>query len=225
MLCAMVSCGKSSPPLKEHSDVMIRRFVLAVTLLVITGCSAMKIEDFAGTGPGFVPEEYFLGRTKAWGFFQDRFGTVRREFVVDIHGYMDGDVLVLDENFVYADGEIDQRVWRISHLGDGRYEGEADDIIGTATGERRGKAMRWGYDFDLAVGDRTWRVTFDDWMLLQDDDVMINRTTVSKWGFKLGEVYIFFQRQPAEASAPEADAASSNRGSQAPTQPAQEAAE
>jgi hypothetical protein len=171
----------------------------------------MKIDDFAETGPEFIPEEYFLGRTKAWGFFQDRFGTVRREFVVDIHGYMDGDVLVLDEDFVYADGEIDKRVWRIASLGDGRYGGQADDIVGTATGERRGKAMRWRYDFDLAVGDRTWRVHFDDWMLLQDEDVMINRTTVSKWGVKLGEVYIFFQKQPEAAVGTEADEASAWR--------------
>jgi len=188
--------------------MMIRSLFVAVTLLVLTGCSAMKIDDFADTGPEFVPEEYFIGHTKAWGFFQDRFGTVRREFVVDIQGYMDGEVLVLDEDFVYADGETDKRVWRIRHLGDGRYEGEADDIIGTAKGERRGKAMRWGYDFDLQVGDSSWRVTFDDWMLRQDEDVMINKTTVSKWGFTLGEVFIFFQKQPDAAADSEADEAS-----------------
>lgn len=204
--------------------MMIRSLLVAVTLLVLTGCSAMKIEDFADTGPEFVPEEYFIGHTKAWGFFQDRFGTVRREFVVDIQGYMDGDVLVLDEDFVYADGETDKRVWRIRHLGDGRYEGEADDIIGTATGERRGKAMRWGYDFDLAVGDQTWRVTFDDWMLRQDEDVMINKTTVSKWGFTLGEVFIFFQKQPDAATDRETDEASA-WGRQTAAYGAQEAAE
>lgn len=173
---------------------MIRSLLLAVTLFVITGCSGMKLDDFDGTAPEFVPEEYFLGRTRAWGFFQDRFGRLRREFVVDIEGYMEGEVLVLDERFVYADGELDERVWRIRHLGDGRYTGEADDIVGTATGERRGKAMRWRYLFDLAIGDSTWRVSFDDWMFRQDDDVMINRTTVSKWGITLGEVYIFFKK-------------------------------
>ena len=204
--------------------MMIRTLLMAVTLFIITGCSAMKIDDFADTGPEFVPEEYFLGRTKAWGFFQDRFGTVRREFVVDIQGYVEDGVLVLDEDFVYADGEIDKRVWQIRYLGDGRYEGEAEDIIGTATGERRGKAMRWGYDFDLAVGDRTWRVTFDDWMLLQDENVMINRTTVSKWGFTLGEVYIFFQKQPEAAVGTEADEAST-WDRQALAYHAQEAAE
>jgi len=204
--------------------MMIRSLFVAVTLLVLTGCSAMKIDDFADTGPEFVPEEYFIGQTKAWGFFQDRFGNIRREFVVDIQGYMDGEVLVLDEDFVYADGETDKRVWRIRHLGDGRYEGEADDIIGTATGERRGKAMRWGYDFDLAVGDRTWRVTFDDWMLRQDENVMINKTTVSKWGFTLGEVFIFFQKQPDAAAGSEADEASA-WGRQAAAYSPQEAAE
>ena len=39
----------------------------------------MKPEDFAGTEPGLRIEDYFQGRTRAWGIFQDRFGTV--------HGY------------------------------------------------------------------------------------------------------------------------------------------
>jgi hypothetical protein len=40
---------------------------------------------------------------------------------------------------------------------------------------------------------------------------MINRTTVSKWGVKLGEVYIFFQKQPEAAVGTEADEASAWR--------------
>lgn len=173
---------------------MIRALLAAVMLSVIAGCSSMKIDDFDGTGPVFVPEDYFLGETRAWGLFQDRFGTVRREFSVDIEGRMEGDVLVLDEAFLYADGERDQRTWHIRPLADGRYEGEADDIVGTATGRREGKAMRWSYLFDLPIGERTWRVSFDDWMFLQDEAVMINRATVSKWGLTLGEVYIFFKK-------------------------------
>ena len=184
----------------------------------------MNIDDFSETEPTFVPEEYFIGKTKAWGIFQDRFGTVRRDFVVDIDGYMDGDILVLDEDFVYSDGEIDQRTWRITKLDDGRYEGEANDIIGTAQGQRRGRALRWRYDFDLVVGGRSWQVHFDDWMLLQDENVMINRTTVSKWGFTIGEVYIFFMKQPEAAIGGDVDeAAASHR--QAAAYDAEQAAE
>jgi len=58
--------------------------LLVMTLLSVTGCSTMKPEDFEGREPRFVLEEYFAGKTKAWGIFQDRFGTLRRQFTVDI---------------------------------------------------------------------------------------------------------------------------------------------
>jgi len=35
-------------------------------------------------------------------------------------------------------------------------------------------------------------VGFDDVMLLQSDDVLVNRAIVTKWGIKLGEVLITF---------------------------------
>ena len=37
-------------------------------------------------------------------------------------------------------------------------------------------------------------VVFDDWMFLQPDDVLVNRATVSKFGFKVGEVTLFFTK-------------------------------
>ena len=112
-----------------------------------------------------------------------------------IKGYRDGEVLVLDEHFVYADGEIDQRVWRITKIDDTHYEGTADNIVGIAKGRTVGRAMQWRYDFDLPMGDSTLRVAFDDWMFLQDDRVMINRSTVKKFGVELGQVHLFFLRE------------------------------
>lgn len=160
----------------------------------------MSLDEFKGTTPEFRPEEYFVGQTKAWGFFQDRFGTVRRQFTVDIVGTMEGDTLVMDEKFVYADGERSTRVWHIKKMPDGSYQGTADDVVGTAIGRTQGQAMSWGYQFDLKVGSSTWRVWFDDLMLLQPDGVMLNRSTVGKFGFTLGEVYLFFQKMPVTGS-------------------------
>ena len=154
----------------------------------------MSPEDFAGMEPRFLLEEYFEGHTRAWGIFQDRFGNLRRQFVVDIEGTWDGETLTLVEDFVYSDGETEQRIWRVQRTGEHSYEGTADGVVGTAEGRAYGNAVNWAYDFDLRVGDRTWRVHFDDWMFLQDDDTMINRATVTKWGFTVGEATIFFQR-------------------------------
>jgi hypothetical protein len=181
----------------------MRLATLTFLLVLLTGCSTMKLDDFAGTGPRLVLEDYFLGHTRAWGLFEDRFGNIRRQFVVDIDGTMEGDELVLVEDFVYDDGETDQRIWRIRRTGDDAYEGRAGDVVGVARGRVAGRALNWSYEVDLPIGERTWRVRFDDWMLLQDEEVLLNRATVSKWGITLGEVTIFFRRD----SGPEREAA------------------
>ncbi len=177
---------------------MIRPTILAVLFLtLLTGCSGMKPEDFADREPRFRIEEYFAGKTRAWGIFQDRFGTLRRQFVVDIDGTWDGETLTLVEDFVYDDGETEQRVWRIAKSGAHSYEGRADGVIGIAKGESYGNALNWRYDFALKVGDSVWNVHFDDWMFLQGDGVMINRASVSKFGIELGQVTIAFRKDEA----------------------------
>jgi hypothetical protein len=180
----------------------LSRWLAAALAVLVAGCGGMNIDDYRGTTPVFQPESYFAGQTRAWGFFQDRFGTIRREFTVDITGTVDGDTLVLDEDFTYADGERAKRVWTIRRVGEGVYEGTAADVVGTARGRAVGRAMNWVYEFELPRGDSTLRVTMDDWMFLQDDEVMLNRTTVRKFGIKLGEVVIFFRKLPGEAALP-----------------------
>jgi len=148
-----------------------------------------------------VVEEYFAGSTRAWGVFKDRFGAVRRQFVVDMTGTWNGRELVLTEDFAYADGETGQRTWRIVKRDEHTYEGTADDVIGTAVGRVFGNAVNWRYTVDLKVGDGTWRVKFDDWMFLQGDGVMINRAWVSKWGVHIGSATIAFAKLNAPADA------------------------
>lgn len=178
---------------------------------LVGGCNNMTIDQFAAAQPTLKLEEYFLGDLKAWGMFHDRFGNLRRQFVVDINGRLEGDELVLREDFVYDDGETQQRVWRIRALGDGRYEGRADDVIGVAAGTAKGNALNWTYKMDLKVGDGSWRVSFDDWMFLQSDGMMLNHATVSRWGFDIGVVTIAFRKlsdanQAASALEPQSQA-------------------
>jgi hypothetical protein len=186
--------------------------LLFAAVFLITGCGTMKPQDFAETEPRLVVEEYFAGQTRAWGLFEDRFGDLRRQFVVDIEGRWDGRELVLDEHFTYADGERDRRVWRIVKKDDHTYEGRADDVLGTATGVAYGNALNWRYDMDLKVGDNTWRVRFDDWMFLQPDGVLINRARVSKFGLEIGEVTLVFRKVAnADAAGLDYDAVSNLR--------------
>ena len=142
--------------------------------------------------PEFSLEDYFSGKTEAWGLFHDRFGNLKRSFKVDITGTLSGNELTLDERFLYDDGEEDQRIWKIKLLGNNKYSGTADDVVGSAIGEASGNALNWKYKLNLKIKDSTVKVDFDDWMFLQDRGILINRAEVKKWGLNIGVVTITF---------------------------------
>ena len=51
---------------------------LIVIFLFLTSCSTdMNINDFSKNKPKFKLEEYFNGKTEAWGMFHDRFGNLK----------------------------------------------------------------------------------------------------------------------------------------------------
>jgi hypothetical protein len=85
-------------------------------------------------------------------------------------------------------------VWTIVKSGD-RYTGTAGDVVGTATGQASGNALRWTYVLALPVDGRVWNVDMDDWMVLMDDKTMLNRTAMSKLGLRVGEVTIAFRKR------------------------------
>jgi len=176
-----------------------RLTIVALALVTLIGCTQMKPTDFKDTTPRLVLEDYFSGETQASGIFEDRFGTLRRQFTVDITGTWDGRELVLDERFLYSDGERDRRVWRIEKTGPNAYAGRAADVIGTARGEAHGNALNWRYDMDLKIGDGTMRVHFNDWMYLQPSGVLLNRARVSKLGIEIGTVTLAFVKKEGKA--------------------------
>ena len=154
----------------------------------------MKPKDFEGTEPKLDLFDYFAGDTRAWGIFQDRSGNLQRQFTVDIRGEVVGEELTLTEDFEYADGEVQQRIWRIRRIDEHRYEGRADDVVGNASGLAYGQALNWRYTLRLPYRGSEINVKFDDWMFLQTDGVLVNRATVSKFGFRVGEVTLFFTK-------------------------------
>ncbi|HAA92831.1 MAG: hypothetical protein CMM48_00620 [Rhodospirillaceae bacterium] len=154
----------------------------------------MKIEDFRNKTPKFVFEDYFSGETRAWGIVSDRFGNIRRQFSVDMNGHWDGNILTLNEKFSYDDGEIDLREWKVHKFNANTYEGTASDVVGKAVGTSFGNALNWRYTLALEIGGRVWNISFDDWMILQNDGVLFNRAEMRKFGIKIGEISLFFRK-------------------------------
>jgi hypothetical protein len=126
--------------------------------------------------------------------FQSRSGKVERRFVVTIDARWEGNVGTLDERFEWSDGERQRRVWTIRKVDANTYTGTAEDVVGEASGRAFGNALHWRYTLALPVSGRTWHVEFDDWMYLIDERVMLNTAVMSKWGIRLGQVTLSFQR-------------------------------
>ena len=126
----------------------IKYLLLIIISVLITSCSsnqAMKPEDFKNQKPRLVIEEYLSGNVKAWGILQNRSGKVTRQFSADLDGKWDGKQLILDEKFVWNDGEIQNRQWTINKIDEHNYEGTAGDVVGTAKGFSYGPAFKFEY--------------------------------------------------------------------------------
>ena len=171
------------------------RLAALAALSLLAACASPDVAQYAAEKPVLLAERYFNGRVDAWGMFTDRSGKVVKRFTVVIDGRWTGDEGVLAEDFTYSDGTKQQRTWRLRKLADGRYSGRADDVVGEARGEAAGNALRWTYVLALPVDGRTWEVDMDDWMFQMDDNVLLNRTIMRKWGVRLGEVTISFRKR------------------------------
>ncbi len=168
---------------------------LLATLGALAGCASIEPAVYADQKPGLELQRYFDGTLEGHGMFSDRSGEVKRRFVVTITASWKDGTGTLDERFVWSDGERERRVWTLRPDGPGRWIGTADGVIGEARGVVSGNALHWAYRYRLRTGEgSSYDLSFDDWMFLIDDRVMLNRAVMRYFGFKVGEVLISFRR-------------------------------
>lgn len=166
-------------------------------LLALTGCApALPIDRFAGTAPAFDPLTFFTGHATSWGVIENRSGAPSDIVTTDCVGEADGpDGLRMVQHVTNAEGTT-RREWHMRRLGGGRFEATANDMVGTATGEARGRVFHWTWTLATRPG-ASWRdVAFEQWMYLMDDGAMVNRTQVTKFGILLAQVTEQFHHVP-----------------------------
>lgn len=174
------------------------KYIIALLgALAVSACSiSIDGEKYLNTGAEFSLFNFFEGDVRGWGIVQDRDGNLLQRFVVDIDGTIRGDTITLDETFDYSIGDgVIKRLWTITDKGDNAFEGGAADIEGPAKGTSYGNAFYWRYEMDLPVDDTTYRVNFQDWMWAFDENTIMNRSYIKKFGIVFAEVTIFMQKQ------------------------------
>ena len=177
-----------------HSKRLALCFVLGLSIAV-AGCAAIDPGVYADQQPRLDLQRYFNGTLEGHGMFSNRSGQVERRFVVTIAASWKDGVGTLDERFVWSDGETERRVWTLRTDGPGRWIGTAEGVLGEARGVVSGNALHWTYRYRLRTADGgSYDLSFDDWMFLIDDRVMLNRAVMRYFGIRVGEVLISFRR-------------------------------
>lgn len=180
------------------------KLIVPLCAMILVGCSNTPAKDNSAGGSPFVMEEFFNGELGAHGVILSRGGKVRRSFNAVMRGEWreENGVLkgVLTEDFVFDDGEVLQRRWELTRVGEGRFEGTAADVEGTAMLETSGNALRMDYALMVPMRGKSLIVQVEDWLWRMEPDVVVNKSTMRKWGFRVGEIITTIVRKPDSGS-------------------------
>lgn len=171
---------------------MKKSFLLGFILIissVFIACSSPVLEDYRKQAPALDVRAFFSGDLLAYGIVRDRSGKVIRYFKAVLKGsWDDKGVGTLDEVFWFNDGERQTRLWTMVPREGGGYTGTAGDVEGSANIQASGNAMRLSYKLVVPYNDSDIVLSMDDWMYQVVPGVVINETTMNKWGFEVGKI-------------------------------------
>ena len=181
--------------LLTRSTNLALTFILLITIILNTGCQMNKIAHYQDKHPALTMENFFSGSTKGYGMIQKNSGELRRRFTVEMTGEWQGKKGILDEAFIYDDGEQQHRQWQITQIDNHHFNATAKDVIGIASGEQYGAAIHMIYTLEIPYRGTTINITMDDWLYRIDDNVVLNNTTMKKFGIPLGRMTASFYKE------------------------------
>ncbi len=166
------------------------RYVLLAVLVLLSGCSSVKVTDYSEFEPRLDMQAFFRGDLTAYGVVKNRAGRVIRTFNADIVGTWDDGTGVLDEDFIFNDGSEDTRKWVLTPAGQDRYVATAGDVMGDGELRVSGNAVFLDYVLRVPYGDGTVDVRVDDRMYLVAPGVLINESVMTKFGVRVGSILL-----------------------------------
>jgi len=173
---------------------IFRYSLLILAIGILSACASISVTDYANNSPKLVLETFFNGQLRAHGIVKDRSGKVIRYFDASIDASWQDGVGTLDENFIFDDGEKQQRIWTITKDAAGKYFGTANDVIGSSQLKFAGNGLFLDYVLRVPYKDGTLDLSIDDRMYLVSEDVLINESVMTKWGFQVGEIVLVIKK-------------------------------
>lgn len=169
--------------------------ILLTLGITLSACSNVQVSDYSNNIPTFIPQEFFNGNLSAHGVVKNRSGKVTRYFNATIKAYWENGVGTLDEKFIFNDGEVQYRTWKLSPTSNGAFNATAGDVIGTGKGLFSGNAINLNYLLAVKYNGSSINVRVDDWMWLINPNTVLNESTLTKFGFNVGSVQLVIKKE------------------------------
>ncbi|MGB7262454.1 MAG: DUF3833 domain-containing protein [Albidovulum sp.] len=172
--------------------------ILTVLLLIVVAAilaknmflsfRAQHPSDYADTGPTFSLKTHLAGNILSEGLIYGPNGKMANSFVAKMVGEWDGDTGTLSEDFTYSNGTRRNRKWFLK-IGEGNtFTATADDIVGEARGIISGSTIKMEYQIVLPKEAGGHTLTATDWLYLMENGVILNKSEMRKFGFKVAEL-------------------------------------
>lgn len=166
------------------------RCLFLMCVLLTLSCSQQNLNLYQNREPAFIAEDFFQGHLTAHGILKNRSGEVTRTFYATIEASWKDKVGTLAERFVFDDGEVQYRTWTLTPQANGSYAATAGDVLGTGIAATAGNAMHLNYVLSIPYKGKPLALSVDDWMYRVDAQTVINESTLSKWGFRVGSIQL-----------------------------------
>jgi Protein of unknown function (DUF3833) len=176
----------------------IKLILIGLCCLLIPGCGSNSLDYYEKRKHKIDLRHFFQGNIEGWGGIFDFTGKQTRSFYVKIKGTWQENKGRLEERFDFDDGEVTERIWDISFVDGKIFTASAHDVTGLAKGKQNGNAVNMSYTLNVPYNNSTLALKMDDWMYLVAEDVILNRTSMKKFGFKVAEVVLFMKKSAHE---------------------------
>lgn len=157
-------------------------------------CSIKDPKIYQNNSPKFDIRQYFNGKLEAYGVVKDWRGKINRRFYATMQGKWNGNEGILEEQFLFDDGEKQARNWKIKIIDNNNFTATAGDVVGEATGKQYGNSLRMDYVLRTPVGNKTYNLAIEDWIYLIDNNHVINESKIKKFGLTVGYLTIGFNK-------------------------------
>jgi hypothetical protein len=157
----------------------------------------MAIDDFVGTVPVFLPEQFFAGQLEGWAVIESPIGGLQKRASIKASGRIDQETgaILFTETYTFDDGHSDTLHWTIRKSGPGDYVGIENRLDGEAFGEQAGCAFHWKYTRETPQPNgKSTKLNFDDWFYAIDEHACIVRGSSGRAGLPFATAHVTYRK-------------------------------